>query len=220
MIKTTDGVCAKPGKYYYSEYGEEVILEEAVVNGEGKTRYLVTPFYEGDSMTVSGAGGEHHEINGRYEHEGEQRLLDSIFCTAPTEKIDKKVKDIIDKHSMLVLAYGEILKQKKDEQYKLKDLKRIVKQFTIDNKEAFKKKEALADALDNLQEQVDKKRQELSLLEGNVGGIGRVDPLSGKEIAFLIKRSFFLDCLKAGGVDNWSFYDDSLADYHKRYPEG
>lgn len=38
--------------------------------------------------------------------------------------------------------------------------------------------------------------------------------LTKKEYWELRRSAFKLDCLEAGGVDNWDWYDESLKDYY------
>lgn len=38
--------------------------------------------------------------------------------------------------------------------------------------------------------------------------------LTKVEYQRLLDRDFMLDCLEAGGVDNWDWYDESLKDYY------
>lgn len=37
--------------------------------------------------------------------------------------------------------------------------------------------------------------------------------ISKKELANLLRASIKLNCLEAGGVDNWTWYDEALSDY-------
>lgn len=34
-----------------------------------------------------------------------------------------------------------------------------------------------------------------------------------EELAYLLRASYKLSCLEAGGVDNWTWYDEALSDY-------
>ena len=40
--------------------------------------------------------------------------------------------------------------------------------------------------------------------------------ISKKELDYLKDRSYLLDCLEKGGVDNWEFYSEAIEDYRKR----
>lgn len=37
--------------------------------------------------------------------------------------------------------------------------------------------------------------------------------ISKEELADLLRASYKLNCLEAGGVDNWTWYDEALSDY-------
>ena len=37
--------------------------------------------------------------------------------------------------------------------------------------------------------------------------------ISKEELADLLRASSKLSCLEAGGVDNWTWYDEALSDY-------
>lgn len=41
--------------------------------------------------------------------------------------------------------------------------------------------------------------------------------ITKKEYDRLISDSFALQCLEAGGVDNWKWYSESLKDWRKKY---
>lgn len=43
--------------------------------------------------------------------------------------------------------------------------------------------------------------------------------ISKEEYKYLLKRDDKLQALENGGVDNWEWYSDSLADFYKEYPE-
>lgn len=41
--------------------------------------------------------------------------------------------------------------------------------------------------------------------------------ITKKQYDRLLKRDFKLECLEAGGVDNWEWYSESLEDYIEKY---
>jgi len=43
--------------------------------------------------------------------------------------------------------------------------------------------------------------------------------VSAEKLAKLIRDSYTLNALQAGGVDNWEWYGDSISDYEKEYGE-
>jgi hypothetical protein len=223
-MNTVDGKAAIPGKYYYLENGEEVCLDNVVRDSNGVAFYLVTPFYEGEAMAVSGDGGFHREIACPYEFEAEQRLVKAIFSVAPVAKIDEQIKKRTDDLNALGLAYGKVLDLKEKAQSELRRAEQLVKEFIASNKKTCEEKELLASSLEELQEKVNEKRQELSVLEDSVS-TSTIDSegyagVETKELARLRARDFELQCLEAGGVDNWDWYSESLKEYCKRYPSG
>lgn len=41
-----------------------------------------------------------------------------------------------------------------------------------------------------------------------------------EEYEQLRKDSYFLNCLRAAGVDNWEWYGDAVEEYNKKYSDG
>jgi DNA repair exonuclease SbcCD ATPase subunit len=222
-MKTKDGVEVKKYSNYYLENGQEVVLNDFVTNSEGKTKFLVTPFYEGETMTVSCDGGSHQEYSMDYEHEGLEVLVDSIFDSEPTEKLGaehKKVKKQIEELSKVV---GFLAKKESD-------LNSLIFKSERETKEALKNKDLAIveldkenDKLNKVAEKTQNRRQELSELEDSISSLKSEDVsslISKTELRRLKKRCFELECLEAGGLNNWEWYSESLKEFRERYPNG
>lgn len=219
-MKTTDGHEAKPNNYYYLENGQSVILNGCATKEDGKPAYLVTPFYEGETMTVNGDGGQHNEITADYEHEGLEMLVFSIFEKAPVEKLDpqyrarlKEIESISVSAGMLKIESkrleAEIRKTVLTHDKKVKDLLRLEGEIR-----------SAASKLLEITEKAEKKRHELSDLEDSIPAppSGETIMIGKSDLQRLNKRDFELQCLENGGVDNWEWYSESLKDFNERYP--
>lgn len=222
-MKTTDGHEAIKGQHYFSSGGQSVILEEVATTEGGKTAFLVIPIYEGEAMSANCDVGSHSEITIDYEHEGEPTLIKSLFKKAPMDRLDAAYKAELDRIGWLSVAFGEIKKILSKVSADRSEMERIVKELS---KTIEKSKEDDLQArkmLESTTELVNKKRQELSVLEDSIGALensAASPPISAQELQRLNKADFKLGCLEAGGVDNWEWYSDSLDDFRERYPEG
>jgi len=221
-MKTKDGHDVELNKMYYLENGQEVYISSCATTSDGRDAFMVTPFYEGEAMQASGDGGSHHEISMMYEHEGLETLVFEIFKAAPTEKLDSryaaKLKDI----EHLSLSVG-ILKLNSTDlnsaKSKLAMEIKIVEETLLGSRRKLDEAQEALSALDSM---VSEKRQKLSILEDSICDLKAEDVsslVSKTELQRLNKRDFKLDCLEAGGVDNWEWYDESLEAFRKRYPE-
>ncbi len=220
-MKTKDGYEVKQGHYYYLENGQEVMLNKSAITPEGEYVFLVTPFYEGETMTVSGDGGYHHEISMDYEHEGLETLVNAIFAEPPLDKLHATYKSKMEEIESLSIAVG-ILKTKATN-LKMGELK-LKTRFQDADKRLITVQSQIKDAdieLTNLRDNISEKRQKLSTMEDAISTL-KTDDISimidKKELQRLNRRDFELDCLEAGGIDNWEWYDESLKDFRERYP--
>ena len=83
--------------------------------------------------------------------------------------------------------------------------------------------ETSENGLEKITDKLSEKRQKLSELEDSISSLQSEDVsslISKTELQRLNKRDCELECLEAGGVDNWEWYSESLKDFHKRYPGG
>jgi hypothetical protein len=220
-MKTNDGHELKKGHYYYLENGQCVILEEFATSPDGRDLFLVVPFYEGEVMDVSGDGGYHHEITVKYEHEGQSVLVESIFMTAPTEKLCSIYSTKLKEIEMLSLAIGEI--RKTIQELKNTKAKTLIatKQATNDIASVNRTMDRILIERQKLEDQVNAARKQLSKYEDAIATLKSNETttvISVAELQELRKRDFKLTCLENGGVDNWEWYDESLSEYFKRYP--
>jgi hypothetical protein len=224
--KTKDGHELEIGAHYYNEYGEVVILESVLEDkAHGLTRYLVTPFFEGEALTPCGDGGVHHEISGVYEHLGMPRVINAIFKEPPTPKISADHKLAAKKFEEMGLAIGVvervILDRKTELRGVTKEHKMVKKEMLATNTHLDIGRQGLVE----LEEKLKAARQKLSELEDRAGaGVTQVHvgliSIAPDELAELRKRSYKLECLENGKVHNWEWHDESLEEYFKRYPEG
>jgi hypothetical protein len=217
-LKTTDGYKLEKHKHYYLENGQEVELYDWMITEDGKMKYLVIPFYEGEAMEVSGDGGCHHEITMPYEHEGLESITNSLFENEPLEKLGERYKSKTRELESLSIAYGNLVQEiKKTESTKVfftKEIETIGKSLLKYQQEEQEAK----DALEKLKDDISAKRSELSHLEDSINDLS--PEYSSEELAKLRKRDFKLTCLENGGVDNWEWFGESLNDYSERYPDG
>jgi hypothetical protein len=218
--KTKDGHELEIGANYYNEYGEVVILESALEDKEhGLTRYLVTPFFEGEALTLCGDGGVYHEISGVYEHHGEPRVINAIFKDPPTPKISSDHKFAAKRFEEMGLAIGlveRLILGKKTELNGITKQHEMVKKDLLDtNRHLNVGRQVLVE----LEGKLKVARQKLSELEDKAGAdvAQLLTAIAPDELAKLRKRSFKLECLENGKVYNWEWYDESLKPYFERY---
>lgn len=221
-MKTTDGHEIEIGAYYYLENGQVVILDVCATTHDKKPAFMVTPFYEGETMTVSGDGGSHHEYSADYEHEGELTLVKSIFKVAPMERLDETYKTKLMRIESLAVSFGEIQKLLGLAHVKKAGIEREIELLSKTCKRLKENDLQAREMLDSTIELVNKKRNELSDLEDSIGdfiGTEKETAINKTELQRLNKRDFELQCLENGGVDNWEWYSESLKDFNKRYPD-
>lgn len=223
-MKTTDGHEVKVGGWYYLESGQVVILNDCAVTPKGKEVFLVTPYYEGEAMSVSCDGGYHHEMSMDYEHEGDETLVYALFKEVPLERLSPEYEKKLQEIEALALAAGTLkieVKALNSETQKSKKLCEEEEKLLLELKLLIKGESSM---LYDVKEKLQESRQKLSEFEDSIpsrpqpGVDGRwIDTV---ELQRLSKRDFELYCLEAGGIDNWEWYGESLKDYRKRYPEG
>lgn len=222
-MKSVDGVELRRGHYYYLDNGQCVCLDNLAITPEGKEIYSVYPFYEGEATGCDGNGGQHNEYNVPFEVEGEPMLVTAIYGVAPQLKLcevyARKAKDV----EALALTSGHLRNE-------LNIIKQSISLFTrkkIEEEREYRliagKTKTQVNSLNKLNEEIGQRRQELSELKDSISTLKNEDVsslVSKTELQRLNKRDFEIDCLEAGGVDNWAFYDESLKEFHLRYPEG
>jgi len=218
-MKTTDGQEAVIGRCYYNEIGEQLMLDDCVANSQGNVKYLVTPIYEGDAMEVY-CVGEHMERTILYEHHGEQRIENAIFAEEPMKKLGEKTKKAVDELHYLALAVGELAKIKESLQQETNklSLKKTSEEKRFET--VLKTVKNAEESVVNVNAEISKKRKELSELEDKMSAVREGEyavHVSPQELSLLRKQSFKLQCLEAGGVDSWEWYNESMGKYLERY---
>ena len=220
-MKTTDNKELIKYEYYYTRAGQVVVLHDWGKGQNGKI-FIASRFYEGEAMTVALYPSGHTELTAPYEHEGEIESFNELFKNAPLyvvdEKYKKKAKEVIE----LCKSFGslniEIDKNKKT----LKDMDLDIKSlaFKLNNK-----KNELDNRLSNIdsaKEKLEEITNKISMAEDRLGDLqqsGDSSTISKDELGDLRKTQFKMECLEAGGIDNWDWFDESLEDFYKRYPE-
>ena len=221
-MKTKDGHEITLKRTYHLENGQEVIVNSCAVTSDGKHAFMVVPLYEGEAMQVSGDGGYHHEYTMDYEHEGMEMLVRSIFVEPPVEKLQEKYKASLSEIESLSLSVGLLISSKTNLSQDVFKLGKAKEAAAKEFLEAESKKQNMNAKVDALDSAISESRQKLSELEDSIGDLKPEDVsslVSKKELQRLNKRDFKMDCLEAGGIDNWEWYDESLKDYRERYPE-
>lgn len=206
------------GKCYYNSYGEQVILDEVVTALNGKHKYIVTPLYEGEAMEAVCEGGIPSERAIPYEHPGEQRIVTAIYEEEPVAKLGENAKAAAVRLEAIATTVGLLKGAEKELGRSTVKLLREEKEHSAHAEEAKSKKEAAEKELAEVLEQVDNARQRLSELEDSAEAHEVADV--NEELALLRRRDFKLECLEAGKVEAWQWYDESLKDYYARYPNG
>lgn len=222
-VETTDGHEAIIGKTYYTIAGQEVSLDIHAKTGD-KDMFMVTPYYTGETMTVSCDSGSHSEHTADYEHEGDPILVDSIFVDPPIVKLSKKYNDFLSKLENLAISVGVIEKAKNkiDNQHTavVVELKRKGLDLKILNNKIAEANQSIK----CIEEEVAVKKKTLATLEDSLSTVNKGDENAAhidKECLHQLRMDQCeLNCLKAGGVDNWEWYSESLSDhgFFKRYP--
>jgi len=222
-METTDGYEAKYNDIYFLSNGAEVIFNEGATTPEGKKVFLVIPIYEGETMEASGDGGSHHEISMNYEHEGEQTLVSDIFKHPPTEKIEEIYKTKLTEIKALSLTIFNLTNEKKELSNQCNQNKSFMAAENLRLESIKTQTQKANEDLNVLLEKIKDKRLALSIIDDSIVSLSDEDEsvtisIPKKELARLRKTDFKMDCLEAGGIDNWEWYDESLENFRERYP--
>ncbi|RLC69293.1 MAG: hypothetical protein DRH97_00405 [Chloroflexi bacterium] len=217
-VKTVDGVILKEGKWYYTDNGQAVILDKILCDTDLNNMFLVTPIYEGEAMGCSGDGGCHSEYTVDYECEGMPRIVNCLFKKEPLAKLGEEFKAKQKELTDIAIAIGSMKSGLKDTERAKKEVLDSIEKVKRDNAQLFNQNEMHKSTLEITINETRDARQKLSELEDGCEVYDQANEL--KEIARLRKIEFKMQCLEACGVDNWNFYDVSLSEYSKRYPNG
>lgn len=222
VVVTVDGKPVKEGNSYFMENGESVLLDQAAMGMDGKPVFVVTPVYEGEAMDFALYPSGHTEITCPYEHHGEPRLVNRIYADEPTQKIGEKNKAMAQKVADMAESIGSIERLKKDFEKEIDVTRKKLKELTASYSHMVEQEEAKRSEFEEFDEKINEKRQKLSELEDSCSEYEKVDSdtvtISKEDLLQLRKKEFMIECLEAGGVDNWDFYGDSLDPYRERYP--
>lgn len=224
-MKTTDGHPAENGKYYYIENGQEVMLEECATKDNGETVYLVIPHYEGETLIASGAGGSHHEISGKYYHDGFPMMAKSLFIKPPLAILHPEYKAKLDRIEELAAATGKLALLNAELESNKRRLTKENNELVPQNERLKKTKEETKKELAAINENINEARANLSSLEDSISNVSEsvpdehIEMISVEELKKLRRAQYMLQCLENAGVDNWDGRDYAIDEYRKRYPE-
>ncbi len=230
-MRTTDGKELKKGNLYYTKEGTQAVLVDfARLSGEPK--YMINLFYEGEVFYAKYHQCYETEIDVPYEHEDDERpiIVSSIFKNPPTEKICTEIKEkqieLANKNKEIV----ELLKDVKEQQERYSAIRKICKNLykALDplKNEYIKLKEDITRARDKKNEsestlyrlncKIATKESYYddlcrAVLQFKMGNKDLEKIPESSEIIHLREESRILDALRAGGVDNWEWYEESLS---------
>jgi len=197
-----------------------VILNEILINSKDKVRYLVTPYYEGDAMTCALYPSGHTEIEVPFEIEGEPIIVNELFNKEPLNKIGEKYKKLSEDITALSIANGNLCKENKKLEELNKTLNYEIKTKTDSKDKAEKEKVLALINLTDIKDKVRENRQRNNELEATFSELEqteRTTTINKDELLQLKKDSYLLQCLEAGGVDSWEWYDEARTEYDKQY---
>lgn len=193
------------GGYYYLLDGTQVILDNWMKTSEGGYKFLVRPRFEGETLGVSGAGGEHHEFLIEYEEYGSQVIVDKIY--EDFRKVEvfpairkananlKVLNENIRKRENLIKDYDRTIKARSDALIK-------VASELISKAEQLKKVRwdirTEMEQLEEIREEIRIKKEAIEVMKNN------------NDIEKLLKDSEKLRKLENAGVDNWEWYGEAM----------
>ena len=220
-MKTTDNEELIKYEYYYTRAGQVVVLHDWGKGQNGKI-FIASRFYEGEAMSVELYPSGHAELEAPYEHEGEAESFNELFKFSPIfiveKEYKKKAKEVIE----LCKSFGslniEIDKNKKILRDTESDIKSLA--FKLNNNKV--KVDSIISNKNRVKERLDELKNDVSMAEDRLGDLeqdGDNSTISKYELGNLRKTQFKMQCLEAGGIDNWDWFDESLRDFYKRYPE-
>lgn len=221
-MKSTDGKELERHGYYYTRSGQEVILNDWAMGQNGPV-FLVSRFYEGETMEARLYPEGHTEISMPYEHEGEIEPVNELFKDSPVFIVEEKYKQKAEEVSALCQSIGKLADVIKNSKKELQELTHIDKTLTaqVKNKESVLSE--LKNKIETSRENLNEKISQISNAEDRLGDLnqsGDTVLISKDELGELRKDQYKLRSLEVGGVDNWEWFDESLNDYRKRYPDG
>lgn len=224
IVKTADGHKVEVDEYYYNSNGEQVFLDEVLVNHKGDVRFLVTPFYKGEYTAVSGAGGEHQEYDVPYEHEAMPVIINAIYKDEPAPLIGQAYAEKIETLARIAETIGELIIREQELKANSRKMEEAEKEKSKQIDELDKQIENKNKLLANKMEQLVEVKQKVNELEDaattdphNRGSFALVNR---EELIRLRKVAFKMECLEGGGVGDWEWYGVSLKKYFERYPNG
>ena len=117
-MKSTDDKDLQKNGYYYTRLGQCVILHDWAL-GQNAPVFLVSRFYEGETMEARLYPSGHTEITMPYEHEGEIEPVNELFQDAPIFIVEEEYKKKANEVSLLCQSVGKLEGVIKDSENKL-----------------------------------------------------------------------------------------------------
>jgi len=219
-MKSTDGKELQRYGYYYTRAGQCVTLHDWA-EGQSDFIFLVSRFYEGETMEARLYPSGHTEITSTYEHEGEVEPVSELFKDVPIFAVEEEYKKKAEEVLALCQSIGKLEVEIKNSEKRSRELNNIDKSLTaqVNNKESALS--TLGSQIEAANETLNDKTAQISSAEDRLGDLtqsGDAATVSKDELGELRKDQCKLRCLEAGGVDNWEWFDESLKDFRERYP--
>jgi len=193
------------GGDYYLLDGTQVILDDWMKTSEGGYKFLVRPKFEGETLGVSGAGGEHHEFRIEYEEYGSQVIVKKIYedfrkvevfpairkANAQLKVLDENIR----KREYLINDFDRTIKARSDA------LIKVASELISKADQLKKVREDIRNEMEDLEEireEIRIKEKALEVMKNN------------NDIEKLLKDSEKLRKLENAGVDNWEWYGEAM----------
>lgn len=219
-MKTTDEHELKRHGYYYTRTGQVLVLHDWA-EGQNGPVFIVTRFYEGEAMDCELTPNGHREITAPYEVEGEKEPVSEIFKELPVFVVDAEYKKQAEKVTALTESLGFLQKAIRDHENKEKSLNLQVSKNEKEFIESQEKLNALLESVEQASDDLNEKKRQISEAQDRLGDLTTDDDsvtISKNELGELRKDQFNLQCLEAGGVDDWEWYGESMNKFRERYP--
>lgn len=222
-METTDGHELKKGHYYYSRRGEQLLLKDWGQGLNGPI-YIVSRMYEGEAIGAELLPNGHHEFSVPYEVDCDPEPVSEIFKDIPMFVVNEEYRKVSEKVLNLSRTTGllEGLAAERRRSVAKSEREEAETRRHIDNLNG----EAIRLAEENSQakERLNSTITQISEAEDRLGSLNSLNDgdyplISREELGYLRKAEFKLQCLEAGGVESWEWYDESLKDFGERYPD-
>lgn len=220
-VKTNDGHELHINHIYHNSMGEIVSLVEVLTNQDGKSRFLVVPIFEGETMDVKLYPGGHTEVTASYTHEAMPVIIDAIYKDEPIPLLGDKFASEVNRITSIAETTGELIRREKELSIKLSKMLRNEEEKSKQIDELDKKIETKTELLASKTAEFAEIKQKINELEDSVGEAGATADTINIQVVELLrlrKMAHLVTCLEAEGVDNWNGYEYAIERYRERYP--